>query len=240
MVLGAVTQSRTSPSPKHSPFQAPAEMKLPLGTVKTGVEGIRVLTDHGKAADRPQQGHLHGHGARPQPESIPCPARTRIPYSRCWDPAKPPPPARRTSSPLSCSFPTASHAGPGLSKIKSVATVTRSRDAIYKLPREEPSPCEGHALPWATRGDLSPGRLHTGSRVGKGPWQPRGGVCSALGGQRPRAASWPAAPWPGGAAFLAASWIKPHLGSPKSTLFPLWLRLHRCHPTQGCQPSPAT
>lgn len=42
-----------------------------------------------------------------------------------------PPGTELSLSPLSCSFPTASHAGPGLSKIKSVATVTRSRTAIY-------------------------------------------------------------------------------------------------------------
>lgn len=62
------------------------------------MDGTRALTGHGKADGRPQRGCLQGHGVRPQPASIPCPARTQIPYSRRWDQAKPPPPAPGTEN----------------------------------------------------------------------------------------------------------------------------------------------
>lgn len=62
---------------------------------------------------------------RGPPESIPChiPCQGSSPAPSTENFIPP--------SPLGCSFPTTSHARPGLSKINPVATVTQSRDAKY-------------------------------------------------------------------------------------------------------------
>lgn len=262
-MLGAVSQSGTSPSPKHSPVQEPTEMKPPFGTSlqassrsapwqsltivgfssgkscpdiqqenhhhlppvpefgkldpaawqgvgvrrapgspaesgeldpplkrshcqqggckdRSEGDGNRALTGYGKAGDCPQRGRLLG----PSPSASPAqPAPGSRTVGTGTKPSfLPQHPAWRTSSPLSRSFPTASHAGPGLSKIKSVATVTRSRDAIYN--------CHARSRAYAPK--RGP-RFSMGDAWGAEPWQT---LCRLPSGKRSVAApqGWSAVP----------------------------------------------
>lgn len=109
-------------------------------------------------------------------------------------------------SPLGCSFPTTSHARPGLSKINPVATVTQSRDAKYTEYRylyiyltathAARAPEQGTRSPTGSE----PCRPRDGSRVGRDPWQPLHGL-----------------------EMLIPARIQPCLGSPGPTW---WLCLH--------------
>lgn len=122
-------------------------------------------------------------------------------------------------SPFGCSFPTTSHARPGLSKINPVATVTQSRDAKYTEYRylyiyltathAARAPEQGTRSPTGSE----PCRPRDGSRVGRDPWQPLHGL-----------------------EMLIPARIQPCLGSPGPTW---WLCLHPCHPEWHSQTSPA-
>lgn len=117
-------------------------------------------------------------------------------------------------SPLGCSFPTTSHARPGLSKINPVATVTQSRDAKYTGYRYFYIYLTAmHRAREPEQGTRSP----TGSE----PCRPQ---CGSQTGTDPSVAWIPAQ-------------IQAPLGSPEPTW---WLCLCHCHPVWHSQTSPAT
>lgn len=106
------------------------------------------------------------------------------------------PPARRTSSPLSGSFPTASGAGAGFSKTKPVARITRAGcysqpPLSARSPTQRPSELRGGHMGSPALADLVPApgwaKVHSSARVGCSVAQMR---------HTPR-----------------CSWTKPHLGS---------------------------